>query len=79
MPNSSNPTPANARKCQRVCPTPAGDTRPLICHQIAVELCMARQREFYHKCHRCLYRGKPADFTHDAPEFQMDPAGVVHE
>jgi hypothetical protein len=34
----------------------------LITHLIGVDVCMARQRGFYHKCHRCLYRGKPANW-----------------
>lgn len=46
----------------RQCPTLAGDERPLIAHSIASEVCMQRQREFYHKCHRCVFRGKAADF-----------------
>ena len=51
--------------CLRQCPTRMGDLRPLIAHHVAVDTCMARQREFYHKCHRCLYRGKPAGFVID--------------
>ena len=26
---------------------------------------MARQRTFFHKCHRCIYRGKAADWQPD--------------
>jgi hypothetical protein len=26
---------------------------------------MQRQREFYHKCHRCVFGGKPTDFVLD--------------
>ncbi len=51
----------------RQCPTPQGDLRPLIAHQVAVAVCMTRQREFYHKCHRCMYRGKPASFELEDP------------
>ena len=51
------------RKAMRLCPTLPGDDRPLIAHTIVNGVCMERQREFYHKCHRCLYRGKPADFA----------------
>ncbi len=47
----------------RQCPTQPGDVRPLIAHTIGVSLCLKRQREFYHKCHRCQYRGKPADYV----------------
>lgn len=46
----------------RFCPTVEGPSSPLITHQIGVDTCMARQRTFYHKCHRCQYRGKPATF-----------------
>ena len=47
----------------RQCPTLEGDDRPLIAHTIGPSLCLSRQRGFYHKCHRCVYRGKPADFS----------------
>ena len=46
----------------RQCPTLSGDERPLITHSISSCLCLERQREFYHKCHRCdLPRASPAD------------------
>lgn len=44
----------------RVCPTVDGPAQPLISHRIGVETCASRQQCNYHKCHRCLYRGKPA-------------------
>ena len=47
----------------RHCPTLPGDDRPLIAHTIASGLCMERQRDFYHKCHRCIYRGRAADYV----------------
>ena len=47
----------------RQCPTLEGDDRPLIAHLIGSRLCFSRQRSNYHKCHRYVYRGKPADFT----------------
>ena len=47
----------------RQCPTLPGDERALIAHTISGPLCLERQREFYHKCHRCVFRGKPADFA----------------
>jgi hypothetical protein len=47
----------------RQCPTLSGDDRPLIAHSIQSDLCMQRQREFYHKCHRCMFRGQAADFA----------------
>ena len=46
----------------RRCPTTGGYEPPLIIQAIRPDVCMQRQREFYHKCHRCLFRGKPADF-----------------
>ena len=49
--------------CSRECPTLPGDSRSLIVHRIDTTLCMGRQREHYHKCHRCLYRGKPASYV----------------
>jgi len=60
----------------RQCPTLEGDARSLIMHRIGVELCMSRQRGFYHKCHRCAFRGKPASYTPDAPQFETE-AGVA--
>ncbi len=51
----------------RFCPTVEGSSAPLITHQIGVDTCMARQRTFYHKCHRCQYRGKPAAFQLTQP------------
>ena len=53
----------------RQCPTLEGESRPLIAHRIEACLCLARQRELYHKCHRCVYRGKAAGYVHEpAPE-----------
>ena len=51
----------------RHCPTLASDERPLIAQSIQSDLCMSRQRGFYHKCHRCVYRGKSADFRIEVP------------
>ncbi len=49
----------------RQCPTPEGGPghRPLIAHQITGCVCVERQREHYHKCYRCVFRGKPAEFV----------------
>ncbi len=44
----------------RLCPSVEGSASPLITHRIGVDVCMARQRTFFHKCHRCIYRGKSA-------------------
>jgi hypothetical protein len=62
---SDLPRPAGSdqRVATRQCPTTVGDHRPLIAQNIAIEVCQGRQREMYHKCHRCLYRGKPAAFV----------------
>ncbi|MHC5064888.1 MAG: hypothetical protein ACYTG5_13045 [Planctomycetota bacterium] len=51
------------RSCAgRQCPSTNGAPRPLITHRIGTDLCLQRQRENYHKCHRCIYKGKPASF-----------------
>ena len=47
----------------RHCPTLHGDDRPLIAHSIETGVCMKRQGGFHHKCHRCVFRGKRADFS----------------
>lgn len=52
--------------CLRDCPTLPGDTRSLITHRIETDVCLERQRQQYHKCHRCQYRGKPAGYVVDA-------------
>jgi hypothetical protein len=52
----------------RQCPTPEGAYHPLIAHRITSALCLARQRDFYHKCHRCRYRGQPAGLSLEEPE-----------
>lgn len=70
----SNPEPVDLRF--RQCPTLPGDGRALITHRIEVPLCQKRQREHYHKCHRCVYRGQSASFVYDAPE-PMHPVGEV--
>ena len=41
----------------------------LITHCIDPSTCVRRQSEFYHKCHRCVFRGKPVDFV---PESAAD-------
>lgn len=53
----------HAATAKRQCPTLDGDSLSLITHRIEVDLCCHRQREHYHKCHRCVYRGKPVDFV----------------
>ena len=44
----------------RQCPTRADAHRPLISHLITVDLCLARQRESYHKCLGCQFRNAAA-------------------
>jgi len=43
----------------RDCPTVEGSSIPLIIHRIGVGDCLQRQACNYHKCHRCVFRGKP--------------------
>ena len=61
----------------RQCPTIEGDSRPLIVQCVEAGLCLARQRDFYHKCHRCVYRGKAAEFVYEPPA-RAEPAEGVH-
>ena len=63
---TTDPRGGNGR-CTRQCPTPVGDARSLITHRIGVAECMRHQREFYHKCNRCQYRGKAADYSVEQP------------
>jgi hypothetical protein len=53
----------------RLCPSVEGSASPLITHRIGVEVCFARQRTFFHKCHRCIYRGQAA--TWEPAEAQL--------
>ena len=39
---------------------------------------MARQRGFYHKCHRCLYRGKPANWEPATTNGSVSTNGTSH-
>lgn len=63
--NQSSPT-AASETCARQCPSVGGEPGSLITHVISPSKCLERQRGFYHKCHRCDYRGKPADFRLEA-------------
>src|SRR5262245_19566056 len=47
----------------RDCPTVEGSSIPLIIHRIGVGDCLQRQSCNYHKCHRCIFRGKPATWV----------------
>ena len=55
----------------RLCPSVEGAPSPLITHRIGTDVCMARQRTFFHKCHRCIYRGQAADWEPEAPPVPM--------
>lgn len=55
----------------RNCPSVDGSATPLITHRIDSDVCMARQRTFFHKCHRCIYRGKAADWEPAEPPMAM--------
>ena len=61
----------------RQCPTLRGDERPLFAHSIVNGVCMQRQREFYHKCHRCVFGGKPTDFVLDPTPDALHRNGTV--
>ena len=64
---------------QRQCPTLPGELRSLITHKIERGLCQQRQREYYHKCHRCVYRGKPTDWVFEAQPSQRSLNGTNRE
>lgn len=36
-----------------------------------MDVCFALQRTFFHKCHRCIYRGQAANWEPDAPLMAM--------
>jgi hypothetical protein len=55
----------------RLCPTVEGSASPLITHRIGTEVCQARQNTFFHKCHRCIYRGKSLDWEPEEAPLSM--------
>ena len=55
----------------RLCPSVEGSASPLITHRIGTEVCQARQASNFHKCHRCIYRGKPAAWEPENPPLAM--------
>ena len=55
----------------RLCPTVEGSASPLITHRIGVDVCMARQGTFFHKCHRCIYRGQAASWEPEESPLAM--------
>ena len=38
----------------------------MITHRIVADVCMARQGTQFHKCHKCVFRGKAADWQPEA-------------
>lgn len=66
VPDPTSPA-NNSQLLLRQCPTLRGAGRSLIAHRIDCGLCQQRQRDMYHKCHRCVYQGKPADFVAEEP------------
>jgi hypothetical protein len=63
----------------RTCPSVEGTAPPLITHRIGVEVCMARQRTFFHKCHRCVYRGQPASWEPETPVLALRNVHAAEE
>lgn len=63
----------------RDCPTIQGSSLPLIVHRIAAEDCMSRQSCHYHKCHRCIYRGKAASWQPEGALAADNPETRVAE
>jgi len=55
----------------RLCPSVEGSASPLITHRIGAGVCLARQATNFHKCYRCQYRGKAADWAPDEPELAI--------
>jgi hypothetical protein len=55
----------------RLCPTVDGSATPLITHRIGADVCQTRQCANYHKCHRCIYRGKAANWEPETPPLAM--------
>lgn len=43
---------------------------PLIIHRITAQDCTSRQECHYHKCHRCIYRGKAASWEPEGSQVQ---------
>ncbi|MFK7738976.1 MAG: hypothetical protein AB8H80_01540 [Planctomycetota bacterium] len=52
----------------RLCPSVESSAAPLITHRIGADVCLARQDNNFHKCHRCVYRGKAKDWESDHPD-----------
>ncbi len=63
----------------RLCPSVEGSAPPLITHRIGVDVCFARQRTFFHKCHRCIYRGQAANWEPEVAPMAMIDIDVAEE
>ena len=63
----------------RLCPTVEGSAAPLITHRISSDVCQTRQCANFHKCHRCIYRGKAASWEPEHPPIGMMPMHDAEE
>jgi hypothetical protein len=61
----------------RLCPSVEGSASPLITHRIGADVCLSRQATNFHKCHRCIYRGKAADWAPDDLQAGMEMSADV--
>lgn len=52
---------------------------PLIIHRISAGDCMSRQECHYHKCHRCIYRGKAASWEPEGSATEQGTGSRVAE
>ncbi|MDO8348860.1 MAG: hypothetical protein Q7T30_01395 [Planctomycetota bacterium] len=63
----------------RLCPSVEGSASPLITHRIGVDVCFLRQRTFFHKCHRCIYRGQAANWEPEVSPMAMIDVHAAEE
>ena len=63
----------------RLCPTVEGTAAPLITHRISSDVCQTRQCANFHKCHRCIYRGKAASWEPANPPISLMPMHDAEE
>lgn len=63
----------------RLCPTVEGSAAPLITHRISADVCQTRQCANFHKCHRCIYRGKAASWEPAHPPLALMPMHDAEE
>ncbi|MBL8737083.1 MAG: hypothetical protein JNL12_11690 [Planctomycetes bacterium] len=63
----------------RLCPTVEGSAAPLITHRISTDVCQTRQCANFHKCHRCIYRGKAASWEPEHPPISLMPMHDAEE